>query len=98
MPRIDHPRRTLAEIFTLANQIGEGNVLLSDGELGAVLAGDDITAFAPGSIANMRFLGRLHSPVVRVGRTPKTRLSDALREVQRMTKQSPAARRPGRAA
>lgn len=70
MPRIAHNRRTLVELFTLAKEIGEDNVLLNDSELGAVLAGDDITAFAPGSIANMRFLGRLHSPVVRVGRAP----------------------------
>jgi hypothetical protein len=92
MPRIAHHRRTLAELFALAGQIGEANVLLTDAELGAVLAGDDITAFAPGSVANLRYLGRLHSPVVRIGRTPKTRLADALREVQRMTRPSRAAK------
>lgn len=82
------PKRPLRELFALAREIGEQNVLLNDAEYGAILAGDDKTAFAPQSIANMRSNGRLRSPVVRVGKQPRTRLSDALAEVQRMTRQA----------
>lgn len=91
MPRVHRPRRTLGEIFTLAEIIGAQNVLLNDAELGAVLAGDDATAAAPGTVANWRYFGRLTTPIVKVGRSPKTRLSDALAYVQRKTRSAPGA-------
>jgi len=90
MPRKKHPERTLAQIFAAGREIGHENVLLNDAELGRVLAGSDAGRYAVGTIANMRMVGRLHSPVVRVGRTPKTRLSDALAELERMTETAAA--------
>ncbi|MGB5831343.1 MAG: hypothetical protein WBG92_05060 [Thiohalocapsa sp.] len=88
MPRTKHPARTLSEIFADGRAIGEQNTLLNDAELGRVLAGSDVAAYAIGSIANMRMTGRLSTPVVRVGRTPKTRLSDALAFLERRTERA----------
>jgi hypothetical protein len=83
MPRKIHAARTLRELFALAREIGEHNVLLNDVELGAVLAGSDTDRIHPGTISNMRGAGRLRCPVVRIGRTPRTRLADALAERDR---------------
>lgn len=85
MPRKKHPRRSLREIFTLGNDIGAENVLLNDYELGAVLAGTDEQPLTPGTIANRRYYGTLGIPVVRTGRTPRTRLSDAIGYIERKT-------------
>jgi len=82
MPRKKHPRRSLRDIFTLGNDIGTENVLLNDQELGAVLSGSDAQPLTPGTIANRRYYGTLDLPVVRTGRTPRTRLSDALAYIE----------------
>lgn len=84
------PKRSFAEIFRQGREVGNENVLLNDAEYGVILAGGDKEAYAPGSVANMRSIGRLRSPVVKVGRQPRTRLSDALRELERMTRRAAA--------
>lgn len=79
------PARPFRELFLLGKEIGAEHVLLNDAELGIVLSGGDSAAFAPESIANMRSNGRLRVPVVRIGKQPRTRLSDALKEISRLT-------------
>ncbi len=86
MPRKNHPRRTLPELFSLSREIGQENVLLTDHEFGAVIAGDDGRPIAAGTIYNMRYTGRLNTPIVRTGHTPRTRLSDALAFVAKKTR------------
>jgi hypothetical protein len=90
MSRKAHPTRTLIELYSLAREIGAENVLLFDAELGAVLAGSDKAPLAVGTLANMRMVGRLNLPVVRIGRTPKTRMSDALALIERRTERAAA--------
>lgn len=90
MARKNHLRRTLREIYTLADEIGADRVLLHDGELGAVLAGSDKAPLKPGTIANRRYFGKLNLPVVKTDRTPRTRLSDALALIERKTTQAAA--------
>jgi hypothetical protein len=91
MARKHHPSRSLRELYSLARDIGAENVMLYDAELGAVLAGSDKAPLAVGTIANMRMAGRLNLPIVRVNRTPKTRMSDALALLERRTEQAIAA-------
>ena len=88
MARKIHPSRSLRELYSLARDIGAENVLLCDQELGAFLAGSDKAPLAVGSIANMRMAGRLNLPIVRVGRTPKTRMSEAQAWLERRTEKA----------
>jgi len=90
MARKLHPSRSLRELYSLARDIGAENVLLYDQELGAVLAGSDKAPLAVGTIANMRMMGRLNMPVVRIGRTPKTRMADALAYLDHRTEKAAA--------
>lgn len=53
-------------------------MLLNEAEMGAVLAGDDDTPLSAGTVCNMRYDGRLFISMVRVGRTPKFRLSSVI--------------------
>ncbi len=69
--------RSLEQIFSQAKQIGAENVLLNDGELGAVLAGDTAT-LSPATIANWRSSGQLNLRHLKAGREPRYRLSDAV--------------------
>ena len=91
MRRKQHTPRTLSELFTLGQEIGNENVLLTDAELGVVLAGSDAAPIAAGTISNYRSYGRLPTPTVRFGRDPKTRLSDALALLERRTDRGAAA-------
>ncbi len=78
MPRKKHKQiRSLEQIFTQAKEIGAENVLLNDGELGVVLAGDDST-IAPATIANWRSSGQLALRYIKAGREPRYRLSDVV--------------------
>lgn len=90
MARKAHPSRNLRELYSLASDIGPENVLLYDAELGAVLAGSDKAPLAVGTIANMRMAGRLNVPIVRIGRTPKTRMADALAYLNQRTEKAAA--------
>ncbi|MFP4063701.1 MAG: hypothetical protein ACLFS2_12990 [Halochromatium sp.] len=90
MARKAHPARNLRELYSLARDIGAENVLLYDLELGKVLAGSDKAPIAVGTIGNMRLMGRLNLPIVRVGRTPRTRMSDALAYLDRRTEKAAA--------
>ena len=90
MARKAHPSRNLRELYSLARDIGAENVLLYDVELGAILAGSDKAPLAVGTISNMSMVGRLNLPIVRIGRTPKTRMADALAYLERRTEKAAA--------